>query len=91
MKWQIGSLGLFYACGESMTVYFNPTSGDTHLVSDFAAYLIEQIAQQDHPVDQEEIIQLISADIQPADLAELSGAVPGILGELASLDIVVQD
>ena len=88
MKWQCGAIGHVYACGEDMTVYFDPASGDTHLVSDFAAYLIRRIAGHGCPLDYQEILELITADIEPADLAELTAAVPNILSELAALDIV---
>lgn len=88
MSWKVESMGLFYACDESMVVYFDLASGDTHLVSDFAAYLIQRIAREARPVDCEELVSLIAADIEPADLPELTQAIPDILDELASLDIV---
>ena len=88
MKWQIYSLGQFYDCNEEMVVYFDSASGDTHLINDFAAYLIQQIANLNRPVCSEELITLITADIEPADLSELTLAIPDILSELAALDIV---
>ena len=88
MKWQICSLGQFYDCSEEMVVYFDSASGDTHLINDFAAYLIKQIANLNRPVCNEELITLITADIEPADLSELTLAIPDILSELAALDIV---
>ena len=90
MTWHLETIGHFYTCGEDMAVYFDPASGDTHLVSNFAAHLIQRIAGQECPLTNQQIIELVSADIEPADLAELSGAVPGILSELAALDIVSQ-
>ena len=90
MSWKIDSVGLFYSCGEGMEVYFDPASGDTHLVSEFAAYLIRQIAGKNRPLDSEELISLIATDIEPADLPELIQAIPDILAELTSLDIVAQ-
>ena len=88
MKWQIYSLGQFYDCSEGMVVYFDSASGDTHLINDFAAYLIKQIANLNRPVCNEELITLITADIEPADLSELTLAIPDILSELVALDIV---
>ena len=88
MKWQIYSLGQFYDCNEEMVVYFDSASGDTHLINDFAAYLIQQIANLNRPVCNEELITLVTADIEPADLSELTLAIPDILSELAALDIV---
>jgi len=91
MKWHINSIGQFYDCDEDMVVYFDPASGDTHLISDFAAYLIQRIAGRDRPVENEELIKLITGDIEPAELSELAQAIPGILSELATLDIVAPD
>ena len=90
MSWNIDSVGLFYACDEGMVVYFDPASGDTHLVSDFAAYLIQRIAEESRPVDSEELISLIADDIEPTDLPELIQAIPEILAELNSLDIIAR-
>lgn len=88
MKWQTGSNGLFYDCGESTVIYFDPASGDTHLISDFAAYVIQQLAGAHGSLDQEEIIGLIMDDIEPEGLAELTQAIPKLLENLADLDII---
>ena len=88
MKWQIHSIGQFYDRSEEMVVYFDSASGDTHLINDFAAYLIQQIANLNRPVCSEELITLVTADIEPTDLSELTLAIPDILSELAALDIV---
>ena len=88
MKWQICSLGQFYNCNEETVVYFDSASGDTHLINEFAAYLIQLIGNLNRPVCSEELIELITVDIEPADLPELTQAIPDILSELAALDIV---
>ena len=88
MKWQLHPLGQFYDCKESTVVYFDPASGDTHLIRDFAAYLIQKMAEENRPLEPEEIIELITADIETEDSAELIQAIPDILSELAALDIV---
>lgn len=88
MKWQIDSIGKFYDRHESMVVYFNPASGDTHLISEFAACLIQRIADQKRPLDNEEITALITADIEPGGLPELTQVIPDILSELTALDII---
>jgi hypothetical protein len=88
MKWKAGSIGKFYECGESTVVYFDLASGDTHLISDFAAFLIRNIAAAERSLDLGEIIALVTDDIEPQDLMELSNAIPGVLTELANLDIV---
>ena len=86
MKWCIDPIGRFYNPGEDMVVYFDTASGDTHLISEFAAYLIQQIADQ--PIDVEALIKRISPDIDPADLSELIEATPDVLEQLTTLDIL---
>jgi len=86
MKWQIDSVGQFYDPGEDMAVYFDPASGDTHLISHFAAYLIRQFSDQ--PMGIEALIKQISPDIDPSDLIELTQATPDLLEELVTLDIL---
>jgi PqqD family protein of HPr-rel-A system len=86
MKWQIDSMGRFYDPDEGMVVYFDPASGDTHLISDFAAYLIQQFTDQ--PMGIEALIKQISPDIDPGDLLELTQATPNVLEELVTLDIL---
>ena len=88
MKWHIDSIGHFYDCGEDRVVYFDAASGDTHLISEFAAYLIQRIASQNRSLRNEEILGLITADIEPTDLPELVQTITEMLDELAALDIV---
>ena len=86
MKWQLDCMGRFYDPGEGMVVYFDPASGDTHLISDFAAYLVRQFTDQ--PMDMGTLIEKISPDIDPGDLFELTQATPDVLAELVTLDIL---
>ena len=62
MNWRINSPGLTYDCGDGNVIYFDTASGDTHLISDFAAHLIRQIA--DHSPDTSELMALIAPDTQ---------------------------
>ena len=86
MKWRIDSVGRLYDAGESTVVYFDPASGDTHLLSDFAAHIIQQFANE--PMDIEALVSRISSDIEPRDLSELTQAIPTVVEELAALDIL---
>jgi hypothetical protein len=86
MIWRIVSHGRFYDAGESTVVYFDLASGDTHLISDFAAYLIQQLAGQ--PMGIEALVNQISPDIDPDDLPEVTQVTPGVLEELVALDIL---
>ena len=88
MKWQLRTIGKFYECGEDAIVYFDPASGDTHLISDFAAHLLQQLAHASAPLNIEQIIALVAEDVEPEDLPEFSQAIPGLLNELVDLDIV---
>lgn len=88
MKWYIQSLGRFYAPDEAMVVYFDPASGDTHLISEYTAFLIQQFADQSNPMDMDTLITCISPDIDPEDLPELIESTPAVLAELVTLDIL---
>ena len=71
-----------------MVVYFDAASGDTHLVSDFAAHLIQKMAGEARPLELAEIVELVANDIEPDDVTGLALAIPDILGELTALDIL---
>jgi hypothetical protein len=88
MKWQTTSLGEFYDRGEDSVVYYDPVSGGTHLISEFAAYLIQQIA--DTPLSTEHIIEGLP-DIAAENLPALSASIPEILSQLTDLDIIRHD
>jgi PqqD family protein of HPr-rel-A system len=86
MKWRRHSVGRFYDPNESTVVYFDSHSGDTHLLSDFAAYLMQQIGDQ--PVTTEELVHKVSPRIESADISELRETISGVLEELVALDIL---
>ena len=86
MIWHVSPLGEFYTCSEDASVYFNPASGNTHLLSNFAAHLLVQLAQE--PMDMEQLIDRVASDIDPAELPELRNALPEMLAELAALDVI---
>ena len=86
MAWRFNQAGHFFDPGEDLVVYFNPESGDTHLISEFAAYLLH--AMPDHPVEYGELIELIRPDLDPEYATELLAEIPTIFEELVNLDIV---
>ena len=90
MKWQASFIGQFYECGEEKAVYFDPQSGDTHLISEFASYLIRHIYESGRPLTVEDIIELLTDDFEAEDQVALNQAVPAILIELTDLDIVTR-
>ena len=59
MRWHVDPLGEFYNCNEATVVYFDSASGDTHLLSESAAWLLSILAEQ--PMDVDELIARATA------------------------------
>lgn len=89
MKWRIDSIGRFYDADEDTVVYFDTHSGDTHLLSDFAAYVMQQL--EDQPLSTEELVNKISPTIESSNASLLKNGVAGVLQELVTLDILKQE
>jgi PqqD family protein of HPr-rel-A system len=89
MKWRNDSTGRFYDASESTVVYFDSRSGDTHLLSDFAAHLMQQFGE--HALTTEELVNQISPTIALGDTSDLMQVVAGVLEELAALDILKRE
>lgn len=70
-------------------VYFDLRSGDTHLLSDFAAHVLQQCG--DHPLIIEELVNHISPTIELGNPSDLTQVVAGVLEELAALDILQRE
>jgi hypothetical protein len=69
MKWHIPSMGRVYDPGEETAIYFDAASGNTHLISDFAAYLIELIGEDS--ISTEDIVRNAAVSSALQFLAEL--------------------
>lgn len=89
MKWRIHSTGRFYDANESTVVYFDSHSGDTHLLSAFAAFVMQQFGSD--PLTSEQLIAQISPTVDFPVGTELNQVVEGILAELVSLDILKRE
>ena len=89
MTWRIHSRGQLYDANESTVVYFDSYSGDTHLLSDFAGFVMEQLGNQ--PLTTEELVARVSHSVDPEELPELEQALTGVLEELVLLDILQRD
>lgn len=89
MKWQLHSVGRFYDANESTVVFFDSHSGDTHLLSNFAAFVLQQFG--DSPLTTENLLEQLSAEIESPRDKELEQLVVGVLEELLSLDILKND
>ena len=88
MKWLAYSPGRLYDADESTVVYFDSHSGDTHLLSDFAGYIMQQLTNQ--PMTTEELVNQLSPSFEPDDASDLNEVVIGVLEELVTLDILTQ-
>lgn len=89
MKWRIESRGRIYDPGENAVVYFDTRSGDTHLLSDFAAHILDQFDER--PLNIRELMARVSATIEPGHIPDLEAAVTGILTELVALDVLKRE
>ncbi|MAT92287.1 MAG: hypothetical protein CME59_06770 [Halioglobus sp.] len=88
MKWRVQAAGHIYDAGESSVIYFDRRSGDTHLISSFAAYLIEQLAEG--PLDTGALVARAADVIDPAESTGLEEWVNEVMAELVALDVVQQ-
>mgnify|MGYP003666382939 CR=1 FL=1 len=86
MTWRTYSKGQLYDANESTVVYYDAYSGDTHLLSDFAGYVMQLLNSQ--PLSTEELVTRASQDIDPEDIPDLENAITGVLKELVLLDIL---
>lgn len=84
MKWRVQSTGRVYDPGEGQVVYFDPRSGDTHLLSDVAAHLLHLLEQGPRCLTD----LAASFDADAAD--DIDTALREVLAELESLDILEQ-
>lgn len=89
MTWLKDSRGRFYDSNEGTVVYFDSHSGDTHLLSDFAACVMQQFDNQ--PLTTEDLVKKMSPTIEPGDIPDLTEAVSGVLEELVALDILKRE
>ena len=89
MKWRVESRGRIYDPGENAVVYFDTRSGDTHLLSDFAAHILDQFDER--PLTIGDLVARVSSTIEPEHIPDLEAAVRGILTELVALDVLKQE
>ena len=89
MKWGLESKGRFYDANEGTVVYFDSHSGDTHLLSDFAAHVLQQFDARLLTID--ELEYKILPTVEAEQLPELRGAITGVLNELVTLDILKRE
>jgi PqqD family protein of HPr-rel-A system len=88
MNWRTYSTGRLYDANEDTVVYFDSHSGDTHLLSDFAGYIMQKLNTQ--PMTTEELVSQLSPSFDAEDDSDVSEAVIGVLEELVALDILTR-
>lgn len=86
MPWCLASPGEIYDNAERSVVYYEPRSGDTHLLSEFAAFLIRELATGDKTTD--ELLQCLAPLTDETDAEQLAASIEAALAELVSLDIL---
>lgn len=84
MLWQIRSEGRFYDAHEETVIYYDPNSGDTHLLTDLAAFVVEQIAQGTG--EEAGILKALAPHLEGEDV-DATELLSGVLQELSHLDI----
>ncbi|MCB1706689.1 MAG: HPr-rel-A system PqqD family peptide chaperone [Halioglobus sp.] len=89
MTWRTHSKGRLYDANESTVVYFDSYSGDTHLLTDFAGFVVQQL--EPRPLTTEELMHRVADSVDPDDIADLAAALTGVLEELVALDILTRD
>lgn len=82
--WHIASAGRFYDANEETVIYYDPNSGDTHLLTDLAAFVVEKIsggATTESALLEQLAPHLDGEQVDPKYLLD------GVLQELQHLDI----
>lgn len=86
MKWRLESKGLFYDANEGSVVYYDPDSGDTHLLSEFAACVLRQF--DSNAVDTQELLRALQPELPDHTEADLQDATTAVLDELVAMQIL---
>ena len=89
MKWRIDSKGLFYDPGETTVIYYDPSSGDTHLLSAYAAQVLQEFLIE--PLSMAALTARLAPMVEAGQHTGLQEVLEGILSELVAMDILKQD
>lgn len=84
MLWHIQSSGHFYDPGEETVIYYDPSSGDTHLLTDLAAFVVEQI--QAAPTSEQDLLERLRPHLDDEGV-DVEALLTGVLQDLRILDI----
>jgi hypothetical protein len=85
LGWQLASSEppVFYDAGESTVIYFDRSSGDTHLVSHYGARVLKALTK---PLETEAVALAITDDGEQVDV----DAVAALLDQLASSGLIIR-
>lgn len=87
MGWVASSNGLFYDRDEDQVVYFDPCSGDTHLVGELVARLLGFLQRRER--GEEDIKAFLSEQASVSlEYIESEGLVADVLDQLLALDLI---
>lgn len=78
--------------GEQHAVFFDPASGDTHLIAALGAQLAEWLAAQ--PMDRDQLLARLATDIdwdEPPEPAQLGELLDSHLRRLADIHLLAQE
>jgi len=84
MLWHIQSSGHFYDPGEETVIYYDPASGDTHLLTDLAAFVVENI--QAAPISEGDLLERLRPHLE-GEASDVQALLTGVLQDLQILDI----
>ena len=88
MQWRITTPGQVYDAGEDSIVYFDPRSGDTHLLGSFAAFIIEQLKTES--LDLATLTERTTPLADSDNLEELRESISAVIEELEEMEILEQ-
>ncbi len=88
MRWQVSTVGKFYDESEGTVVYFDPQSGDTHLLTDFAAQIVRELSESAKTTA--ELEKRLATMADDADFQTLRDGIASVIVELEQLDIAHQ-
>ena len=86
MKWSLSSTGSVYDRDEGASVYYHSSSGNTHLISDFAVRTLQLVDEQSRTM--ESLNTAIREDVEGIDDDGCTQMLTDVLSELESLDLI---
>lgn len=89
MKWRTESEGRFYDPGETTVIYYNTHSGDTHLLTAFAAHVLRQFHAES--LSLASLVSRVAPVVEAGQASDLQEALEGVLAELVAMDILKQE